>query len=396
MIADTKTIIVEKIGEIESIKSLWNELKNKHQPENIFVDIDFYCGMFEVTQQMGDPERVFSPYVVIFCQGNEPVAGIIARSYQRRPRFRFGYVPITMPAVRCLDLEIGGLMANDSNGINLVRNHLASLVHNRSVDMLSCDYLAHKSDFWQCLVEDAELGVKAVCSSSVEWVTQIADPNSGERIVQQKSGKSERRARAAERKLYKHFCDQIEISCFKRLEEVRDFLIQAEAICTKTYHNGINTGIENNQAWRGEFELLAKAGNFRGYMLYGDGEPISYNVGVAYKGTFMGYAMAFDPRFSNLSPGTFMMRKIMDMLFAEGIHTIHFGYGDADYKRRFGTDCFEGASLHFYTKTPKAILLQLVEMASIKTTNFAKNTLKSLGILAPLKKLWRDRLTSSK
>ncbi|MDJ0737681.1 MAG: GNAT family N-acetyltransferase [Nostocaceae cyanobacterium] len=355
MIADKEIIIIETIDELDRIKPLWNKLKNRHQPENIFVDIDFYRGMFKFEQNNEDSKYIHSsPYVVIFYQANEPVAGIIGRRYRCRLKFQVGYVPITMPPVRCLDVEIGGLMANDSNAVNLVRDHLASLVRNRSIDLLNLEYLPQHNDFWQLLLEDAQLGVQSVRTNRVEWIASIADQNSGERLVKNHKSRTAQRIRTAERKLYKEFDNRVEVSCFSHAHEVKDFLLQADAIAKESYQHAINVGVENNAAWRSELELLAQAGCFRGYILYGEDKPICYVVGPAYNGLFLLYATAFNPQFGNLSPGGFLLRKVMDMLFAEGIHTFHFGYGDADYKRRFGTDCFEGAALHFYTKLTAA------------------------------------------
>ncbi len=82
----------------------------------------------------------------------------------------------------------------------------------------------------------------------------------------------------------------------------------------------------------------------------------------------------------------------MDLLFDEGIHIFHFGYSDAEYKQRFGTDYIEGATLNFYTNTPKASLVRLTEIGSLYAHTKAKEILKSLGILALLRNLWRKRL----
>ena len=80
-------------------------------------------------------------------------------------------------------------------------------------------------------------------------------------------------------------------------------------------------------------------GWFRGYVLYLRDTPAAFWHGNAYRGVFGAGATAFDPAFGDDRPGTYLLMRLVEDLAADpSVHTLDFGFGDAEYKRHFGDE----------------------------------------------------------
>ena len=80
-------------------------------------------------------------------------------------------------------------------------------------------------------------------------------------------------------------------------------------------------------------------GWFRGYVLYLNGTPRAFWHGNAYKGVFGVGATGFDPALRrraarNVPPHA----RRRGPRRARVVHTLDFGFGDAEYKRHFGDE----------------------------------------------------------
>ena len=390
-------VVVENVSQLDSVENVWKELSRKLNNQSILVDYDYFNGMFSVFEETPSHELAqSSPYVAFLCQGRQPIAGLVAHQYIHQPDVKLGYFSLPMPKLQCLEVDIGGLMAQDRDSAQKLLAHIRSLLSRRSIDMLIIKHISKTSPFWPLLSEENFLGTTPIVKSFNEFMTQIADPSTGERIEYEKRAKSRKRSRAAERKLYQRFDDKIEVKCFSHPNTVEQFLAQADMIAKKSYQHSADIGLQASEAWQNELSFLAEQDSFRGYVLYGQDVPIAYNAGVICNGQFMGYAMSFDPEFYPLSPGVFLLKDIMSKLFEEGINTLHFGYGDSAYKKRFSSQSVEGIKLKFYLNSPAAKFVRVMDGIASAIQANAKSYLERLGLLSLLKKTWRSWLKSDR
>ena len=85
-------------------------------------------------------------------------------------------------------------------------------------------------------------------------------------------------------------------------------------------------------------------GWFRAYVLYLDDEPVAFWQGQAYNGVFSTGVPGFDPAYADHRVGNYVLFKLIaDLCADESIETLDYGFGDAEYKRRFGTPQLGGA-----------------------------------------------------
>jgi len=84
----------------------------------------------------------------------------------------------------------------------------------------------------------------------------------------------------------------------------------------------------------------------RAYLLYADGEPITYVLGYQYEDVYHYSDIGFDENFAKYSPGSVLLfRLIEDLVNNTKLKYINFGIGDSEYKRQFATDRLSDNSL---------------------------------------------------
>jgi CelD/BcsL family acetyltransferase involved in cellulose biosynthesis len=67
-----------------------------------------------------------------------------------------------------------------------------------------------------------------------------------------------------------------------------------------------------------------------------NGEPIAWNYGMSFHGTWFWYQPAFDLNWSRFSPGTYLLNEIILAASQDSAcHTIDLGLGEEDYKNKY-------------------------------------------------------------
>lgn len=76
--------------------------------------------------------------------------------------------------------------------------------------------------------------------------------------------------------------------------------------------------------------------SFNVWLIYHDGEPVSFNVALDAGGTRYEIANSFDERVAKYSTGTIINMKLIQNAFSRGIQRINSGLGDSGYKANWG------------------------------------------------------------
>lgn len=154
---------------------------------------------------------------MIFYEFGQPIGAIIARQQPYKPKLKFGYLSASLPSLCCLDIEIGGLLAKNGTAANQIKSHMTSVLNNQTVDLIKLDYLSPKNPMWNLVTQDIQHRFPSISTDFAAWITHIADPASGKRLQSRKTGKTRKELRRRERKLNKHFSDQVTINVFNIL-----------------------------------------------------------------------------------------------------------------------------------------------------------------------------------
>ena len=161
-----------------------------------------------------------------------------------------------------------------------------------------------------------------------------------------------------------------------------------------TYQHGLGVAFAQTDVQRKLTTLTMERGWFRAYVLYLDGEPIAFWQGQAYNGVFATGVPGFDPAYADLRVGNYvLLRLIADLCADETIDTLDYGFGDAEYKRRFGTREWLEQDVHLYAATAKGLRTNAVRSSLLTAVAGGTRVLARGDRLDRLKRTWRDRLS---
>ena len=167
----------------------------------------------------------------------------------------------------------------------------------------------------------------------------------------------------------------------------------SERVQQRTYQRSLGVGFTNDELTRRLTELAMDNGWFQGVVLYLRGEPAAFWHGSAYRGTFGTSVTGYDPAAAEHRPGTYLLMKLVETLCADPtVHTLDFGFGDAEYKRSFGdTSVLEEDAVVFEPR-PRPLAVNAAESALLGTATLARSVLARGGGVEKARRAWRRRL----
>ena len=159
-------------------------------------------------------------------------------------------------------------------------------------------------------------------------------------------GKFTSKTRGTYRRKVKQF-GACRLERISEIEQVSEFLIRANEISQHSWQTDLlGLRVKNNDAELQFFVALATQQALRAYLLWKDDVAVSFCIGTQHNGVFSYEEVAYDRRFADSSPGHVMVIQMLDDLLAhQPPRVFDFGFGDAEYKRQFGTSVTHSANV---------------------------------------------------
>ena len=160
------------------------------------------------------------------------------------------------------------------------------------------------------------------------------------------SAKTRSTLRRKVRKLAERAGGALDLRRYRSEEEISLFHRLARKVSERTYQERLlDAGLPAGEEALAAMRALARAGRVRAWLLFVDGEPVSYLYTPA-EGASLIYAhLGYDPAFAEHSPGTVLQYEAMRQLMEEGAFRLFdFTEGDGAHKRLFATgsiDCID-------------------------------------------------------
>ncbi|MEE9432242.1 MAG: GNAT family N-acetyltransferase [Melioribacteraceae bacterium] len=352
----------------------------------MYVNPDVYTLLFESRYPNG------KPYIVLFSNNTKPIALIIGATTRSSVPIKIGYLSTNTPELNSLDVEIDGLISNGGKEAeDVMLEFLRALLKQKKFDKLEIQHLPETHSSWNEIKSGMRVRRGAIYNTSIEWFSKIRDAETGEQISYHKP-KTKRKLRRADRILTKHFDENVEVKEITSPSDIKSFIEKSDVICKKSYLCEIGAGIEDTEYWKKYLTDVAEGGYFRGYLLIANSQPISYSFGLVYKNTFYLFATAFNSDFRDISPGGYLIRRMLENLVKEKIDYFHFGFGDAEYKRLYGNESTIEATFRIYGFTNTARISKVLDQGTIAIHGATMGVLDKFGILNKVKKIWRSKL----
>ncbi|MEQ9662868.1 MAG: GNAT family N-acetyltransferase [Parasphingopyxis sp.] len=160
------------------------------------------------------------------------------------------------------------------------------------------------------------------------------------------SGKSRSTLRRKVRKFEKLSGGMLDLRCYRTLGEMSEFYDLARQVSEKTYQERLlDAGLPDGADAQAEMRRLAGRDELRAWLLFVDGEPVSYLYAPADGDTLIYAYLGYDPAFAKYSPGAVLQIEAMRQVIEEGrFRRFDFTEGDGQHKRQFATgsvDCVD-------------------------------------------------------
>jgi CelD/BcsL family acetyltransferase involved in cellulose biosynthesis len=338
--------------------------------------------------EIGVAEDGASPYVAVFSRAGSVAAAIVARVSRRPIECRFGYFKVPTPSMARLDIVHGGVIADGEAGLSEVTDHLAGVLKRAEFGVIMINRVRADSAAGAALLTWAR--GRSVVSRDPHWRGVLTDEAGAFRVPV--SSKTRGTLRRKERKLAEAV-GELTLRVITRAEDVPELTRAAGRITKTSYHHALGVGVRDNPLWQAIGRSMAGGGSLRGYVLYAGERPLAYVFGGVYSGIFTLEATGFDSEFTSLSAGGVLLWRTMSDLVESRIGVVDFGFGDAEYKRMYGTESYEDATIRAYGRGVKALGTHAADAGVVTASRLAVRVLARLGTLKKFKRGWRRQLS---
>jgi len=384
----TATLTVARtVEELRELAEPWRRLQGSHfaTDPDVFPEI------------LAAQPHALRPHVLLLRRDGEARAVVVGRLEEIPLSVSVGYKVLFSPRVRALTVVyrgvLGDLSETDARAVvEALRGALATeeadVVRFRNLVVGSPLYTVATTTRPRLLRENLERPFS-------HW--QLTLPGSYAAFLSSLSRKTRDGFGRYSRKLEKDFGDRLDLKRYTDLADADRVFTDLRRVAEKTYQQGLGVSFAQSELQRRIALMQMERGWFRAYVLYLDGEPVSFWQGYAYGGVFSTGVPGYDPAYARQRVGNYVLLKLIeDLCEDETIHTLDFGFGDAEYKRRFGSTSWLEQDVHIFAGTAKGIRTALVRRTSLGLTDLVRRSLERTEAVDRVKKAWRDRLARNR
>ena len=365
-------------GPMESLRPLWENLN-----EYPNAQVDFFRLINEARQ------TVVRPHVLVVERDGKPDGLAVGRVVQQQFNCCVGYKTFSLGEVRQLHIIQGGVLgcAGEASATALL-TELLTMLKRRDVDLVFASHLDTASSFFR--LAKSRPGIlcrdKVIVAKS-HWKTSL--PATQGDFLQRLNKKHRYWLRRMDRLIERDFPNQVSVRSYTEATDLAELTAALECVAAKTYQRRLGAGYRNDKEHALRLAFAAARGWLRAYVLYLGNRPAAFWVGTLYKGVFHSETTGYDPQFRSHEVGTVLFMKMVERLCREGAKAIDFGLGDALYKRRFGDQQWQEASVLIYSPTWRGTSLNLAK-TTIEAPALCLHSMLRIGNLQQrLKTLWR-------
>jgi hypothetical protein len=380
-------VIAKSLDEIEALRDIWREMQNNESSAKPNVDMDRFISVLKAGNNAA------RPHVILFKQGDRPTAMVIARAEEHRLNLKLGYKALLRPRLRCLNVVYGGVLGQPQGELcSTIISELIGQLKSREFDGVYFNYLRADTDLYRAVRETPGFFTRGHFPRVNEhW--RMSVPDNIDQFYKARSRGHRRNLRQAVREFEREYPCRNNLVRFTKEHEVDDFVRVAAEISSKTYQNALGVGIVNDEQTRSRIRTAARHGWFDGGVLFAGDDPCAFQLGLRYKDVYYMVSIGYDPALSSHRAGTVLFLKVLESLCEDSvINTMDFYFGDAEYKKRYGTVHWPEACVYIFAPRVYPISLNVLR-CSITGVNAALAFLvNKIGSADWIKRRWRNVL----
>jgi hypothetical protein len=387
---DLTIFCARSFEQIEAIRPIWEKMQSQESHPQLDADINRYLS---VVKSLGSDVQ---PYVIVVYQNDTPKAMLIGRVEKKQVPCKIGYYVIFNPWMHCLNIVYGGIIGEltDTFCVALVQK-LMEILARREVDVVYVNRLAMDSPLYRHVMKMPNL----LCRTRMpkieqHWIMDV--PGDIDSLYKSFVPKTRNTLKRKNRKLEREFKDQLEFVTYNDKNELEQALSAASRISEHTYQMGLGAGFVNDSKTRKFMEVAANQGWFRMTLLCIKGEPCSFQQGFQYGKTYFLGQLGFDPKWKQWNVGTILFKRIMEDLCSDSsIERLDFGFGDAQYKRSFGTRYWDEAILYIFAPRIYPVFVNMLLSLTRSISLLLELIFNKFGLVRTIKRKWRNLLAKN-
>jgi hypothetical protein len=138
---------------------------------------------------------------------------------------------------------------------------------------------------------------------------------------------------------------------------VAEFCRRAETVAQGTYQRGLGQGFVHTPEYEARLLAAARHGWLRAYDLEVDGRVRSFWITERSGDTLHVESTGYEREFSKHEPGTVVLLQLLEDAIAEGVRQVDYGFGDAQYKRRFDAVSSQESDVYLFAPGIRGLVL---------------------------------------
>jgi hypothetical protein len=382
-----KTVVARNFEEIEAIRPIWEQMQRDEPQPAPDADIDRYLS---VIKAIGNDTQ---PYVMVLEHNDCPAAMVICRLEKHQLKLKLGYRVLFKPGLRCLAVVYGGILGQpDDDLCSLLVSELMEQLQSREVDMTYFNRLRTDTAFYRAVRRIPGFLIRS-SSPDVEDHWYMSVPDNIDQFYSARSHKHRGNLRRAIRKFEREYPGESMFSSFKSESDVDEFIRVAADISSKTYQHALGVGIVNDESTRCLMTAAASKDWFHGHILYAGDKPCAFQLGLRYEKVYYLVSIGYDPAFRSYWPGRILFLKVLESICDDSsIDTIDFYFGDAEYKKRYGTENLPEACAYIFAPRLHLILINMLRSATMCVNSVLEYVIGKIGAGDWIKRRWRNLL----
>ncbi len=382
-----KITVAKTAEEIETIRPIWEQMQANEPYPVINADVDRYLSVIEAS---GDSVR---PYITLVKQNGQPVAMAIGRVEKHPIKLKLGYKTLLSPKLRCLTVVYGGILGQPTSDLCVVLiGELMKALRRGGVDVVYFNHLRTDSYIYQ-LSRKLPGILRRGYFPSVETHWSMSVPEDIDQFYRARSKRHRGNLKRYIRRLEKEYPNQTEAITYSQEGDLDDAIKAACQVSHSTYQHGLGCGFAGDSRTRDILTAAARQGWLRMSALYIDGQAGAFQVGLRYRKKYILEQIGFDPKWDKLDLGTVLFLKVLEDICADpDTESIDFGFGDADYKRSYGTEQWEEASVYIFAPRLYPIFINILRTSATGLNIGLEYIVNKTGFAGWIKRRWRNLL----
>jgi CelD/BcsL family acetyltransferase involved in cellulose biosynthesis len=376
------------LEQIRLIRPLWETLQKETRfCVDVEVDIDRYIYMVESTPEC-------EPYVLLAFRDNAPRAMLIGTLGPLTINSRLGYMKVLKPTLKGLTMIHGGYLGEFcEQTCRCLLDELHRSLSDKEADVVLFRQLPLISPLYLPVTNQSPVFCRRHFPKiDRHWRMKV--PSNIEDFYARHSSKTRQTLKRQIRRLEKEFdVHLVESTEPKTLPAI---LSDAARISSRTYQHALGSGLLDDTNTRKQLLEAAQRGWLSLHVLYLNEEPSAFQLGLRSHGTYFLQLMGFDPTQKQRNQGTVLFLKIMEQLCQDSaIQWLDFGFGDAEYKKRFGTESWDETAVYLFARRMYPLLINAIHSKVSDLSEAMRMLAEKTGIEGKIKRKWRNLLSKT-